>query len=55
VLRLAAEGSSNGEIGRRLGVSEHTVARHMANVFLKLDVSSRSAAGARARQAGLID
>ena len=54
VLRAAAAGSSNSQIAKQLGVSEHTIARHLANVFLKLDVSSRSAAAARARQAGLI-
>jgi ATP/maltotriose-dependent transcriptional regulator MalT len=46
VLRLVAAGNSNREIATRLVISEHTVARHMQNVFGKLGVSSRSAASA---------
>jgi DNA-binding NarL/FixJ family response regulator len=46
VLRLIAGGSSNREIASRLFISEHTVARHVQNIFAKLDVSSRTAATA---------
>jgi len=46
VLRLAAAGRSNREIAAMLVISEHTVARHMQNIFNKLGVSSRTAAGA---------
>jgi DNA-binding NarL/FixJ family response regulator len=46
VLRLAAAGRSNREIAAALVISEHTVARHMQNIFNKLGVSSRTAAGA---------
>lgn len=46
VLRLAAAGRSNREIAATLVISEHTVARHMQNIFNKLGVSSRTAAGA---------
>jgi DNA-binding NarL/FixJ family response regulator len=46
VLRLAAAGKSNREIASVLVISEHTVARHMQNIFDKLGVSSRTAAGA---------
>jgi DNA-binding NarL/FixJ family response regulator len=46
VLRLIAGGSSNREIASRLFISEHTVARHVQNIFAKLDVSSRAAATA---------
>jgi DNA-binding CsgD family transcriptional regulator len=46
VLRLVAAGRSNREIAVQLVISEHTVARHLQNVFRKLGVSSRSAAGA---------
>ena len=46
VLRLVAAGSSNREIGGLLVISEHTVARHLQNIFAKLGVSSRTAAGA---------
>jgi LuxR family maltose regulon positive regulatory protein len=54
VLRLVAEGLSDGQIAERLVVSEHTVHRHVANVRNKLGVSSRSAAVARAAQDGLL-
>jgi LuxR family maltose regulon positive regulatory protein len=46
VLRLIAVGLSNRDIAERLIVSEHTVHRHVANIFRKLGVSSRSAAAA---------
>ena len=46
VLRLVAAGKSNREIAIELVISEHTVARHLQNMFMKLDVSSRSAATA---------
>jgi DNA-binding NarL/FixJ family response regulator len=50
VLRLVAAGKSNREIASALVVSEHTVARHLQNIFTKLDVSSRTAATAFAYQ-----
>jgi DNA-binding CsgD family transcriptional regulator len=53
VLRLVATGRSNKEIAAELVISEHTVARHVQNLFRKLDVSSRAAAGAFAFQHGL--
>jgi DNA-binding NarL/FixJ family response regulator len=46
VLRRIAGGKTNREIALELFISEHTVARHVQNIFLKLDVSSRSAATA---------
>lgn len=46
VLRLVAAGKSNREIGAALFISEHTVARHVQNIFAKLGVTSRTAAGA---------
>jgi DNA-binding NarL/FixJ family response regulator len=46
VLRLVAAGKSNREIAAALTISEHTVARHLQNIFAKLGVSSRTAAGA---------
>ncbi|MCC6315693.1 MAG: response regulator transcription factor [Thermomicrobiales bacterium] len=54
VLTLAAEGKSNKEIGRDLFLSEATVKSHLARVFAKLEVASRTAAVAKARQTGII-
>jgi DNA-binding CsgD family transcriptional regulator len=44
VLRLVAAGKSNREIAGTLVISEHTVARHLQNIYAKLRVSSRVAA-----------
>jgi DNA-binding CsgD family transcriptional regulator len=46
VLRLVAAGKSNREIAAALVISEHTVARHVQNIFAKLGLSSRAAATA---------
>jgi DNA-binding NarL/FixJ family response regulator len=54
VLRLVATGRTNRSIGNSLQLSEKTVARHVANLFLKLNVSSRAAATAYAFEHGLI-
>jgi len=54
VLRLVASGKSNREIADALVISEHTVARHLQNIFAKLDVSSRAAAGAFAFEHDLV-
>lgn len=54
VLRLAATGAANREIARTLFVTEATVKSHLAHIFTKLDVDSRSRAIHVAREAGLI-
>jgi DNA-binding NarL/FixJ family response regulator len=42
VLDLVAQGLSNAQIGARLYISEGTVKRHLTNIYLKLDVRSRT-------------
>jgi DNA-binding NarL/FixJ family response regulator len=54
VLALVAAGKSNREIGRELFLSEATVKSHLVHLFAKLDVTSRTAAVAKARLAGAI-
>ena len=54
VLRLLATGATNRAIAGTLGISEKTVARHVSNIFIKLDLSSRSAATAFAYEHKLL-
>ncbi len=54
VLRLVARGTSNTEIAAALVISEKTVARHLSNIFIKLDVGSRTAAAAYAFENRLV-
>lgn len=54
VLRLVAAGRSNSQIATELVLSEKTVARHLSNIFGKLDVGSRTAAAAYAFERGLV-
>jgi DNA-binding CsgD family transcriptional regulator len=54
VLALVARGETNREIAAELTVSEHTVRRHLQNIFRKLGVSSRAAATAYALEHELI-
>ena len=54
VLRLVASGRSNREIAASLVISEHTVARHLQNIYSKLGLSSRSAATAFAFERELV-
>jgi pimeloyl-ACP methyl ester carboxylesterase len=53
VLRLVAAGDSNGEIAARLGLSIHTVERHVANLYRKIDARGRADATAYAIRSGL--
>jgi DNA-binding CsgD family transcriptional regulator len=54
VVRLVAAGHTNRAIAGRLCLSEKTVARHLANVYAKLDLPSRAAATAYAYDHGLV-
>lgn len=54
VLRLVCTGLTNRGIGERLSLSEKTVARHLANIFGKLGITSRAAATAYAYENGLV-
>ncbi len=53
VLRLVSAGRANREVADRLVISEKTVARHLSNIFTKLDVSSRTEAAAVAHDLGI--
>ena len=54
VLRLIASGKTNKAIARELCLSEKTVDRHVSNIFVKAEVSSRAAATAFAYERKLI-
>jgi DNA-binding CsgD family transcriptional regulator len=54
VLQLAADGLTTRLIAEHLSVSEATVRTHVANARLKLHVSNRAAAVAKAIRSGLI-
>jgi ATP/maltotriose-dependent transcriptional regulator MalT len=54
VLRLVSAGKSNREIAATLVISEHTVARHLQNIYTKLGLSSRAAATAFAFEHELV-
>jgi DNA-binding NarL/FixJ family response regulator len=54
VLRLVATGKTNRAIATSLGISEKTVARHISNIFVKLDLANRAAATAYAYEHGML-
>jgi DNA-binding CsgD family transcriptional regulator len=54
VLSLVAAGETNRQIATALCISEHTVARHLSNIFDKLGVTSRTAASAFAHKHKLV-
>jgi hypothetical protein len=54
VLRMLAQGLTDGAIARRLGVSVRTVRTDVASAMIELDARSRFQAGARAVQMGLL-
>lgn len=50
VLRLAARGFANKQIGRELGIAERTVKVHLGNVFRRIGVEDRTSAALWARE-----
>ena len=54
ILSLIAQGQSNKEVARVIGVTAETVKSHMKNIFGKLSVERRAQAVARARSLGLL-
>jgi DNA-binding CsgD family transcriptional regulator len=54
VIRLLASGRENAEIAAALGVSVHTIERHVANIFIKIAVRNRAEATAWAHRRGLV-
>jgi ATP/maltotriose-dependent transcriptional regulator MalT len=55
VLALVADGLANRDIAARLGISDHTVKFHLASIFGKLGVSTRTEAVQRGLRLGVID
>jgi DNA-binding NarL/FixJ family response regulator len=53
VLACIAAGASNRDVAKQLFISDKTVGRHLANIFVKLGVSSRTAAAAWAHENGV--
>ena len=54
VLRLAARGQTNKQIGVALQISDRTVQNHLANIYAKLNVASRTEAVTVGLQRNLI-
>jgi DNA-binding NarL/FixJ family response regulator len=50
VLRLVARGLANKQIGRALGITEHTVKVHLGSVFRRIGVADRTSAALWARE-----
>jgi DNA-binding NarL/FixJ family response regulator len=54
ILLLIHEGLSNLQIADKLFISEHTVKKHISNIFLKLNVERRTEAIKRAKELSVI-
>jgi LuxR family transcriptional regulator, maltose regulon positive regulatory protein len=55
ILKLIADGLSNKEIARNLGVAPETVKSHVKHIFIKLNIERRVQAVSRAQMLGLAD
>ena len=55
MLALVADGLPNREIAHHLAISEHTVKFHLASIFGKLGVSTRTEAVQRGVRLGVIE
>lgn len=54
VMGLIAQGLTNYQIAEELGISSHTVARHVADIFERAGFSNRAEAAARAQSLGIV-
>jgi DNA-binding NarL/FixJ family response regulator len=54
ILQLVASGATNGEIARRLWITQQTVKFHVSNIYRKLDVANRTEACHYAHVNGLV-
>jgi DNA-binding NarL/FixJ family response regulator len=54
ILQLVAAGSTNGDVARKLWVTEQTVKFHLRNIYRKLDVANRTEASHFAYMNGLL-
>ncbi len=55
ILNLAAQGSTNKDIGKKLGISERTVQTHLVHIFHKLEVNTRTEAVLRSLKEGWVN
>jgi DNA-binding NarL/FixJ family response regulator len=55
ILRLVAQGHSNGELAKMLWITEQTIKFHLSNIYRKLDVANRTEASRWAQVHGLLD
>ncbi len=55
VVRLVAQGYSNGEIARALVISDKTVKSHVSNILNKFDLADRTQLAIYALKHGLVD
>ncbi len=54
VLRMLADGFGNKDIGKKLGISDHTAKFHVAQILAKLGAGSRTEAVAIGMRQGLV-